>query len=145
MVEQSGGIQPRADRRFGDLAVQRVGEVVVSGQGVREGLALSLARDRLDPAPAVRRRAVLALASRFAGWSRDRAERRSATALLLLQGLDSRPSPEIAEALGHAATLLDTGRTIARRAWPCKSTFSLSFSSSRIMVARLLLVVLQQV
>jgi exopolyphosphatase/guanosine-5'-triphosphate,3'-diphosphate pyrophosphatase len=94
------------------LELLGAGEVVVSGQGVREGLALSLARDRLDPAPSVRRRAVLALASRFAGWSRDRAERRSATALLLLQGLDARPSPEIAEVLGHAASLLDTGRTI---------------------------------
>ena len=94
------------------LELLGAGEVVVSGQGVREGLALSLARDRLDPAPAVRRRAVLALASRFAGWSRDRAERRSATALLLLRGLEARPSPEIAELLAHAASLLDIGRTV---------------------------------
>ena len=87
-------------------------EVVVSGQGVREGLALSLAHESLEAAPAVRRRAVHALAARFAGWVRDRAERRTATALALVEALERSPSPELAEVLGHAAYLLDIGRTI---------------------------------
>jgi exopolyphosphatase/guanosine-5'-triphosphate,3'-diphosphate pyrophosphatase len=97
-----------------DSLLQLLGadEVVVSGQGVREGLAFSLAHETLDPTPAVRRRAVHALAARFGGWSRDRAERRSATALALFAALERRPSPEVAEVLAHAAYLLDTGRTI---------------------------------
>jgi exopolyphosphatase/guanosine-5'-triphosphate,3'-diphosphate pyrophosphatase len=87
-------------------------EVVVSGQGVREGLARSLVRESLDPVPAVRRGAVLALARRFAGWSSDRAERRGATLLALGDGLGRWPSPEVRELLEHAASLLDIGRTI---------------------------------
>lgn len=87
-------------------------EVVISGQGVREGLARSLARDGLAPAAEVRVSAVRALASRFAGWSPDRAARRSAAALALLHGLARGSGPELAEVLAHAACLLDTGRTI---------------------------------
>lgn len=87
-------------------------EIVVSGQGVREGLARSLVRASLDPAPAVRRGAILALARRFAGWSSDRAERRSATVRALGDSLGRWPSSEVGELLEHAACLLDTGRTI---------------------------------
>ena len=88
-------------------------EVVVSGQGVREGIALSLVRETLEPAADARRRAVQALARRFTGWSQDRAERRGAIAWALVEGLVPSGWPlEIEEALGHSACLLDTGRSI---------------------------------
>jgi exopolyphosphatase/guanosine-5'-triphosphate,3'-diphosphate pyrophosphatase len=87
-------------------------EIVISGQGVREGLAFRLSREELDPPPVVRRRAVHALAARFAGWSEDRATRRRSVALELLAGLVPRPAAQAAELLGHAAWLLDIGRTI---------------------------------
>ncbi len=87
-------------------------EVVVSGQGVREGLARSLVGESLDPAPALRRAAIFALAQRFAGWSSDRAQRRSATVRALGDNLGRWPSAEAGELLEHAACLLDTGRSV---------------------------------
>ncbi|HXY42038.1 MAG TPA: hypothetical protein VEQ10_20350, partial [Vicinamibacteria bacterium] len=87
-------------------------ELLVSGQGVREGLALNLAGGQLEPADRVRERAVAALAGRFAGWSKDRAERRVATAVALLRELDPAAGAEQKEVLGHAACLLDMGRTV---------------------------------
>jgi exopolyphosphatase/guanosine-5'-triphosphate,3'-diphosphate pyrophosphatase len=111
-----------ADRRDsvvgGGLVIEALAEalgadhVVVSGQGVREGLALSLARESLDASEAVRRSSLEALALRFAGWSKDRARRREATAAALLEALESWPSSEVGEALRQAARILDIGRTV---------------------------------
>ena len=94
------------------MDVLGAGEVLVSGQGVREGLALSLARDVLGDPQAVRRDSLDALAARFAGWSADRARRREAAAAALHDALERWPSPELAEALRQAAWILDIGRTI---------------------------------
>jgi len=95
------------------LEILGADELLVSGQGVREGLALSLGDGPgLEPADRVRQRAVEALAGRFAGWSKDRALRRVATAGALLRGVEPDALAEQAEALAHAACLLDIGRTV---------------------------------
>jgi exopolyphosphatase/guanosine-5'-triphosphate,3'-diphosphate pyrophosphatase len=86
--------------------------VVVSGEGVREGLARSLARDVLEPTLEVRRRSIEALASRFVGWSGERARRREALAAALHEGLDPGAGGEAAEALLQGARILDIGRTV---------------------------------
>jgi exopolyphosphatase / guanosine-5'-triphosphate,3'-diphosphate pyrophosphatase len=85
---------------------------VVSGEGVREGLARSLARDTLPGTEAVRRGSLEALASRFVGWSAERAGRREAVAVALQEALDPGASAEEAGALRQAACILDIGRTV---------------------------------
>jgi len=87
-------------------------QVVVSGEGVREGLARSIARDALEPTEAVRRGSLEALASRFVGWSEERARRREAVAAALHEALDAGASGEAAETLLQAARILDIGRTV---------------------------------
>jgi exopolyphosphatase/guanosine-5'-triphosphate,3'-diphosphate pyrophosphatase len=87
-------------------------EVVVSGQGVREGLALSMARDSLEPADSVRQRSLDALAARFLGWSQDRAARRETLAAALYAAVERWPSPQIERALRQGARVLDIGRTV---------------------------------
>jgi len=111
-----------ADRRDsvvgGGLVVEALVEaleadhVVVSGEGVREGLARSLARDVLEPTEEVRRGSLEALASRFVGWSGERARRREALAAALHGALDPGARGEAAEALLQAARILDIGRTV---------------------------------
>jgi exopolyphosphatase/guanosine-5'-triphosphate,3'-diphosphate pyrophosphatase len=105
----------------GSLAIRTLMEVLeaeevwVSGQGVREGLALSLCGngDELPSAAAVREASVAALTRRFDGWEASRAERRAALAAELLGALDLRVAPEVAEALGYGARILDVGRSVA--------------------------------
>jgi exopolyphosphatase/guanosine-5'-triphosphate,3'-diphosphate pyrophosphatase len=89
-------------------------EVWVSGQGVREGLALRLAgsSDTLPPALDVRQASIEALTRRFDGWDQARAERRSRLARDLLAALDLGVSAEMDEALGEAARILDVGRSV---------------------------------
>jgi exopolyphosphatase/guanosine-5'-triphosphate,3'-diphosphate pyrophosphatase len=94
------------------MEVLEAEDVLVSGQGVREGLAISLATERLQPPDIVRRGSLEALARRFAGWSPDRARRREELAGQLLLGFERFGSREIAEALGYAAYILDIGRTV---------------------------------
>lgn len=87
-------------------------EALVSGQGVREGLALSLTTETLAAPEAARAASLQALAGRFAGWSGERARRREAAAGALLHSLEPWPDPEVREALLEAARLLDIGRTV---------------------------------
>jgi exopolyphosphatase/guanosine-5'-triphosphate,3'-diphosphate pyrophosphatase len=86
--------------------------VWVSGQGVREGLALSLVTDRVPSATSVRRSCVAALCGAFSEWEEGAAKRRTAIVDALYAGLEADPDPELREALGFAATLLDVGRSI---------------------------------
>lgn len=94
------------------MNVLGAGEVLVSGQGVREGLAMSLTSERLGAPEAVRQASLDALANRFAGWSADRARRRQAAAATLHEALERWPAPEMSEALRQAAWILDIGRTV---------------------------------
>ena len=87
-------------------------EVLVSGQGVREGLVLG---DRMKelPSPAeVRDESVHALASRFTVWNRSAAARRRELAETLQKTLEPGAPAELRQALRHAAWLLDIGRSV---------------------------------
>jgi exopolyphosphatase/guanosine-5'-triphosphate,3'-diphosphate pyrophosphatase len=86
--------------------------VVVSGQGVREGLAMSLARESLGPAETFRRTSLDALAGRFAGWSAERASRRERLVAALAAAVFPRASAEMLEVVRLAARILDIGRTV---------------------------------
>ncbi len=86
--------------------------VLVSGQGVREGLAYGLLKNAVPPPSRVREAALLSLAVRFRDWKPERAERRRRLALSLMAVLDPEARPEIREALQDAARLLDIGRAV---------------------------------
>jgi exopolyphosphatase / guanosine-5'-triphosphate,3'-diphosphate pyrophosphatase len=96
------------------MEVLKAREVWVSGQGVRDGLALHLTTgsDELPSPESVRAASVEALIGRFDGWDRSRAERRKRLAGVLLKALDPRASAEMREVLEHAATVLDIGRSV---------------------------------
>jgi exopolyphosphatase/guanosine-5'-triphosphate,3'-diphosphate pyrophosphatase len=90
----------------------RADELIVSGQGLREGVFYDLLGMPLPPAEQVRGASVAALAGRFASWDEGRARRRTAVALALLEALDPAASNKLKERLEHAATILDIGRSI---------------------------------
>jgi len=94
------------------MEVLEASQVVVSGQGVREGLATSLATDHLSSPAAVRESSLAALAARFDGWMEEPARRRTALATTLIDALELKPDPEVREALLQAASLLDIGRSV---------------------------------
>jgi exopolyphosphatase/guanosine-5'-triphosphate,3'-diphosphate pyrophosphatase len=86
--------------------------MLVSGHGLREGVALSQAWERLPSASEVRHGAVLTLAGRFASFDRRLANERVQAASALREVLDPEVEPELVEALCFAATVLDVGRSI---------------------------------
>ncbi len=94
------------------MQVLKAPEIQVSGQGVREGLAVSLLTDGLPPVAAVRESSLAALASRFDGWVEEPARRRAELAAALYGALERPPDPEVGDALREAATILDIGRSI---------------------------------
>ena len=102
----------------GALAIQalvdRVGarEVIVSGQGVREGVVHSLLHDELPSLPNVRETAVAALAGRFSTWNPDCAKRRQLILAKLVDSLLPHAHADVEMALKHAALLLDIGRSV---------------------------------
>jgi exopolyphosphatase / guanosine-5'-triphosphate,3'-diphosphate pyrophosphatase len=89
-------------------------EVWVSGQGVRDGLAVHLitGSDVLPEPAVVRAASIEALTRRFDGWDKGQAERRVALATGLLRALEPRANAEMREALQGAATVLDIGRSV---------------------------------
>jgi exopolyphosphatase/guanosine-5'-triphosphate,3'-diphosphate pyrophosphatase len=102
----------------GSLAVAALMEVLqardltVSGQGVREGLALGPMADALPPPRAVREASLHALQSRFTVWDPESAARRTAFALAVQKGLEPGARPEYQEALAYAAQILDVGTAV---------------------------------
>jgi exopolyphosphatase/guanosine-5'-triphosphate,3'-diphosphate pyrophosphatase len=66
----------------------------------------------LPPAWEVRVASVRTFAARFSGWVLEQAQRRARIAEALLTALDLAPDPDVREALLHAATLLDVGRSV---------------------------------
>jgi len=86
--------------------------MLVSGQGLREGIALSLFSDELPGAAEVREAAVEALAARFSSWDARLADHRVRATEMLIQGLDPDLEPDMRESLVHAARLLDIGRSV---------------------------------
>jgi exopolyphosphatase / guanosine-5'-triphosphate,3'-diphosphate pyrophosphatase len=94
------------------LEVVGADEVIVSGQGLREGIALDIAGYELAPVEEVRRASIRALVSRFAPWDAGRAERRMAIAARLFEALDPSATQKSKARLEHAAIVLDIGRAI---------------------------------
>jgi exopolyphosphatase/guanosine-5'-triphosphate,3'-diphosphate pyrophosphatase len=88
-------------------------EITVSGQGVREGMALSaLAGDHLPGAEEVRQASIASLCARFDAWNADSARRRAAVAAALFAALEPSGRRDTGEALVRAATVLDIGRSV---------------------------------
>ena len=87
-------------------------ELVVSGQGLREGVAYEEFAHTMPTTAAVRRASLAAIASRFTSWDGERARRRTRLALELWDAMRPGAEGEIREALEHAATILDVGRTV---------------------------------
>jgi exopolyphosphatase / guanosine-5'-triphosphate,3'-diphosphate pyrophosphatase len=87
-------------------------ELVVSGQGLREGIAFEELSRRLPSTGAVREASMSALAARFTTWDPKRAERRCRLAARLLDLLAPEAGDEMRETLDHAATILDAGRSV---------------------------------
>ncbi len=114
--------QPGLNRDRADIIVAGAGALIataeharapsllVSGQGLREGVARG---DAPLPDPSVVRRAsVDALARRFASWDEDRARRRNGIVELLLALLDPGAGEAMRETLRYAATLYDIGGSV---------------------------------
>jgi exopolyphosphatase/guanosine-5'-triphosphate,3'-diphosphate pyrophosphatase len=85
--------------------------ILVSGQGVREGVALDLLEIAIGSPEAVKEASLVSLVSRFDGWRRDAAARRRAVAAALLRGLEPKAPAGVVEAVDHAARVLDIGRS----------------------------------
>jgi exopolyphosphatase/guanosine-5'-triphosphate,3'-diphosphate pyrophosphatase len=94
------------------MKVLGAGEVQVSGQGVREGLAASLVSEQLPPPVAVRESSVAALAGAFRRWDARSAKHRMQIADALFRALEGDGAPELREMVQHGARLLDVGRSI---------------------------------
>jgi exopolyphosphatase/guanosine-5'-triphosphate,3'-diphosphate pyrophosphatase len=88
------------------------GELIVSSQGLREGLAFDAVGLRDTSVEEVRRASVLALASRFSTWDSKRADRRAAVAESILRSLEPEAGAKVHERLTQATNLLDIGRSV---------------------------------
>jgi exopolyphosphatase / guanosine-5'-triphosphate,3'-diphosphate pyrophosphatase len=109
----------RADSIIGGVLVAEsamdvlgAGEMTVTEQGLREGLVYATVRTPPPPSEEVRRMSVAALARRFTSWDAGRADRRGRIAALLRETLEPAARDGHLEALGHAAAILDIGRSI---------------------------------
>jgi exopolyphosphatase/guanosine-5'-triphosphate,3'-diphosphate pyrophosphatase len=87
-------------------------QVLVSGQGVREGVALSLFRMTVASPRQVKEASLASLLSRFDGWRPEPAARRRLLSSALLRALFPRAEPDLVEALDHAARVLDIGTSL---------------------------------
>ncbi len=114
------GLNPdRADSIVGgalatlvSMEAMEADDLIVSGQGLREGALYSLLGMVLPPVEQVRAASIAALASRFASWDQGRARRRTAIALVLLEALEPQAGQRVRERIEQAATILDIGRSI---------------------------------
>ena len=117
--EVSGLSAERADSIVGGaVAIQTLAEfvrakqILVSGQGMREGIALGLLKMAVGSPAAVKEASLSSLVSRFDGWRQEAAARRRGVAAALQRGLEPRAPAGIALAVDHAARVLDIGRTL---------------------------------
>jgi exopolyphosphatase/guanosine-5'-triphosphate,3'-diphosphate pyrophosphatase len=109
----------RADSIVGGaVAIQTLAEfvrakhILVSGQGVREGIALGLLKIALESPEAVKEASLASLVSRFDGWRREAASRRRGVASALQRALEPRAPASLVTAIDHAARVLDIGRSL---------------------------------
>jgi exopolyphosphatase / guanosine-5'-triphosphate,3'-diphosphate pyrophosphatase len=102
----------------GGLAVQTLvetleaREILVSGQGVREGVALAGESETLPSPAAVREASLRSLCARFRTFDQGASARRASVTEALLRGLEPGASGEMREALAAAARVLDIGRSV---------------------------------
>jgi exopolyphosphatase/guanosine-5'-triphosphate,3'-diphosphate pyrophosphatase len=90
----------------------RAKDILVSGQGVREGIALELLKIAEGPPQAVKEASLSSLVSRFDGWRKVAASRRRGVASALARVLEPRAPASLAQAIDHAARVLDIGRSL---------------------------------
>jgi exopolyphosphatase/guanosine-5'-triphosphate,3'-diphosphate pyrophosphatase len=109
----------RADSIVGGaVAIQELAEhvrarqILVSGHGVREGVALGLLKMVIGSPEAVQEGSLASLVSRFDGWRPEAAARRRRVAADLLRALEPRAPSRVVRALDHAAHVLDIGRSL---------------------------------
>ncbi len=88
------------------------GRILTSGMGLREGIALEAFHENMPASRSVRRIAIDALTARFATWTPTRARRRALLAYSIVDGLGVDIPENGREMLGHAAWLLDIGRSV---------------------------------
>jgi exopolyphosphatase/guanosine-5'-triphosphate,3'-diphosphate pyrophosphatase len=93
------------------MEVVRGKEILVSSQGVREGIALRLLKMAVAATKDVKEASLASLVSRFDGWHPEAAARRRAVAAALLRRLEPHADPKISEALDQGARVLDIGRS----------------------------------
>ena len=86
--------------------------IIVSGRGIREGLAMSGVIKELPSIEEVRRRSIYAIGARFDTWDRLRADRRAAIAKKMAGLLTDHLDDEVMHLIPHVARLVDTGRSV---------------------------------
>ena len=89
-----------------------VNELMVSGEGLREGIAFSLNSFEAPKPEAVKQASIAGLAYRFRAWEPGRARQRMAAARQIATMIDSDSPPEFHEILVQAAFVLDVGRSV---------------------------------
>ena len=90
----------------------RAPHILVSGQGLREGLALGLLDIPVGSPATVRESSLSSLVARFDGWIPESAARREKLAATLYRALERRGLPSVGGAVEHAARVLDIGRSL---------------------------------
>jgi exopolyphosphatase / guanosine-5'-triphosphate,3'-diphosphate pyrophosphatase len=115
----SGLNRDRADSIVGGAVVasslmKTIGatDLLVSGQGLREGVALEAASFEVGAIEQVRAASIETLTSRFSGWDRGRADRRASLASLLLDAIEPGADEDVRQRLARAARILDIGRSV---------------------------------
>jgi exopolyphosphatase/guanosine-5'-triphosphate,3'-diphosphate pyrophosphatase len=108
----------RADSIVGGaVAIQTLAEfvrapqILVSGQGVREGIALGLLGIAVGSPETVKEASISSLVGRFDGWRPEPAARRRIVAVALCRAIAPKAPPAIRAAIEQAARVLDVGRT----------------------------------
>ena len=117
--DMAGLSAERADSIVGGaVAIQTLAEfvganhILVSGQGVRQGIALRLLKIPIGSPETVKEASLASLVSRFDGWTPEAASRRRDVASALQRALEPRAPASVAMAIGDAARVLDIGRSL---------------------------------
>jgi exopolyphosphatase / guanosine-5'-triphosphate,3'-diphosphate pyrophosphatase len=108
----------RADSIVGGaVAIQALAEfvrakhILVSGHGVREGVALGMLKMAVGTPESVKEASLASLVSRFDGWRPEAAARRRDVARVLMRALLPKADESIGAAVDRGARVLDIGRT----------------------------------
>ncbi|MCX6023481.1 MAG: Ppx/GppA family phosphatase, partial [Chloroflexi bacterium] len=87
-------------------------DLLIAGEGLREGVALHALSGRMLPADAVRQASLAAVTARFVAWNPEAAQRRAALAAALTDALEPQAGVEWRDTLAQAAAVLDIGRSV---------------------------------